>query len=243
MPLDAGDVLELAFHVGGAILEVAGSIPGGGNPAAASALAIPAVSPVRDLAPARLEARALDPHLTDAERLASLHALLANRAHDPSRALVLLLADPSVAVSTAAVEAAGKRRLQGAYAVLVRMRGRTEEESAAIVGALGRIGGVHAEARLLAALDRGEPAAQLAAAKALKHIGTLAAVQPLRVHANSWFAGELGTEAAAAISGIQRRLAKNAPGALSIGGVRGGELSVPADAGALSLRMKQEEQK
>lgn len=230
--LDLGDVLEIGFHVVGWVLEVGAAVPTGGAPTPPPAPAF--VAPVRGPSPTRLEARVLDAHAPDAERLAALAALLGDAQHDATNTLLLLLDDASVAVRTEAIHAAGKRRLAAAYPRLCRGY-FSPEEGAALATALARIGGAKAEPRLLLHLERGETPVKLAAARALKHVGTLRAIEPLRAHANAWFSGELGTEALAAILGIQRRLAVAAPGAISLHSGSGGELSLREEGGALSL--------
>lgn len=91
-----------------------------------------------------------------------------------------------------------------------------------------------AERRILRFLERGSPDAQLAAARALTHVGTLAAVERLKPLTEAWFAGELGAEAAKAIARTQKRHARAAPGALSVASGLPGELSLAAPAGAFS---------
>ena len=206
-----------------------------GTPAPAHSV-IPAHVTRERSTPEALELSVLDGHAPDAERLASLAALLALPG-EPSRVLQLLLADPSPAMRTEAVAALGKARIPDSFAAIARLRGATPAEEAAIVTALARLGGADAETRILRFLANGSPEAQLAAARVLRFVGTLAAVGPLGEKANAWFSGDLAKKAASAIEAIQQRHARAAPGALSMSarGLRG-ELSIAAPVGALSMK-------
>lgn len=231
--VDLGDVLGVGIEVVGWVVEAGVSLPGGGSEGAAPAAAI--VPSLRGLSRERLEARALDRHAPDAERLAALAALTGDPALDPARVILDLLRDPSIEVRTAAIRIAGARRVPGAFRRLAYLGGRSPEEEAAIATALAKTGGAEAEPRLLFFLEHGQAPAQLAAAKALARVGTLGSVDALCAHRDGWFSGELGTEAAAAIKAIQGRLARSAPGglSLSLGGLRG-DLSFAPPEGALS---------
>lgn len=228
------DILAVALEIG---LEM---LAAGGLELLASATPVPPAQIV-SLAPSverprtfeDLEARVLGVGWAETERLRSL-AEMARIAPDRShRALLLLLQDSSPGIRAAAVEQLGLLRVRIAYSTIALMRGSTPAEEAAVVLALGRLGGAHAERRILRFLDLGSPQAQLAAAKALARMGTLHSVEKLRPHADAWFAGELGASSAMAISLIQRRHSRAAPGALSEAS-GGGELSAPAPRGALS---------
>lgn len=181
-----------------------------------------------------IEARVLGRAWAEDERLRSIRELAKHPPERTQRALLILLRDPSPAMRAAAIDALGAGRVRLAYSTIAQMPGAAPAEEAAIVTALARLGGTAAERRILRFLDRGSPEAQLAAARALTHVGTLAAVERLKPRTEAWFAGELGTEAAKAIARIQQRHARAAPGALSLPRGLRGELSIAAPAGALS---------
>lgn len=106
------------------------------------------------------------------------------------------------------------------------------ELARAAAEALAATGSAEAQAPLLAALERDDPALQPAVVRALGEVGTAAAVAPLRAAAAAPGAAA-GREAAVkeAVRRIQSRLTSAEAGQLSIAEAGGGELSL-AEAGA-----------
>jgi len=108
----------------------------------------------------------------------------------------------------------------------------------AAAAALGAMGDTSAETTLIPLLSHASPARKLAAARALRTCGTVAAVEPLLPLTKGLFAdGALKSAALEAIRKIQSGLRHADAGRLSVSAHvdDGGALSVAQDAGGLSL--------
>lgn len=122
--------------------------------------------------------------------------------------------------------------------VLVKVLEHENEELAVFAAeVLEEIASSRAEAPLLLALQRDQPALRIAAVKALARVGTADAVLPLKEAAER-FSRDLALVQTIyqAIAGIQARLPGASPGQISLAGAEAGQLSIADDpAGQLSL--------
>jgi HEAT repeat protein len=124
---------------------------------------------------------------------------------------------------------------EAAKALRRAVDGNRAETAVACLEALGARGAFACEDAILAALRSPLDHVRTAAARALGHAGTVAAVRELRVAADS---GPLEQRGAArqAIAAIQSRLPGASPGQLSLAEGEAGELSLAeAEAGTLSI--------
>lgn len=120
----------------------------------------------------------------------------------------------------------GTAALPGAVAMLRDHVG----DGVAVAEALGLTADSAAETRLIDLLWSEEPEARDAACKALGQVGTVAAVEALRACRS--------LESGAAVALIQGRVGAENRGALSLAATAGGEVSIAAHAGALSLPVR-----
>jgi hypothetical protein len=175
----------------------------------------------------------------DASTEISLRAATALGA-DGSDAYLALVDDPATEDSLAAeaVAALGDRlslhQLKTTLARAVRID--RWETAQACLESLARRGHAPAEGQLLELLAQADPAAALAAARALGRVGTVAAVAPLREHAAAALPSALRGAARQAIVDIQTRLTGAAPGQLTLAEDAAGALSLASGTeGGLSL--------
>ena len=148
-----------------------------------------------------------------------------------------LLDDPSGLVRAVSADLVGVRGVPTARALLSEPTSTDAERAIALrVLALDP----NAEADLLPWIDAQHTATRLAAIHGLARVGTVAAVEPLLVHARALLGGAVKAAANEAVATIQGRLVGADHGHLSLAEpARGGELSVAdAQAGALSTVAK-----
>jgi hypothetical protein len=134
--------------------------------------------------------------------------------------------------------AALSRDGDAAVGVLAKVLEHESEELAVFAAeVLEKIASPCAEAPLLLALQRDQPALRIAAVKALARIGTAAAVLPLKEAAERFSRDPPLVQAIyQAIAGIQARLPGTTPGQLSLARAEAGQLSIANDpTGQLSI--------
>jgi hypothetical protein len=168
---------------------------------------------------------ALGEHLTTGQGLSILHGALRTR---------------RPATAAACISVLGARGGSEVIAMLRKVLAvEGPELAAAAATALGIAQAASAEAALVAALDHPDSQVQLAAARALDAIGTVAAVSRLKIAEAE--GPPLRAAARQAIASIHSRLPGAAPGQLSLAGGEAGRLSLAADAdGRLSLSGKED---
>jgi hypothetical protein len=112
------------------------------------------------------------------------------------------------------------------------------ELAAAAARALGEIGNPAAEPWLISALQSEQEVLRVTAAKALRRVGSVAAVLPLKEahERSSWLDVDFRQATRQAIADIQSRIEGGSPGQLSLAGAEAGQLSLSeAEAGQLSI--------
>ena len=112
---------------------------------------------------------------------------------------------------------------------------RLDHVADAAARALGATGAASAESALLLALADPRGTGRLAAAEALAHVGSAAAVLPLKEVVARAGRGELARTARQSIAAIQSRLPGASPGQLSLAEGGSGQLSLAEEGGRLSL--------
>ena len=147
------------------------------------------------------------------------------------------------ATARACLRVLGQHRGAGVVATLARVMAVERPELAAVAAeSLGTTGDALAQTPLLAGLGSPHASVQVAAARALGQLGTIAAVLPLKEREAR--GGAVRAVARQAIAEIQARAQGAAPGQLSLADGEPGRLSLaPGEAGQLSLARHPEERR
>jgi hypothetical protein len=154
---------------------------------------------------------------------------------------------PDRAMCIAAIRAIGRRKLEESISTLLEAAPDADDETMeALADAMGALGDPSAERVLLPRLESKVEPTRLAVIRALGHVGTAAAVEPLLPLAKGVLhSAELKSAVREAIERIQERLGGAEEGQLSIAEIsdQQGALSLPAGEGDLSMGLTEDQER